>query len=115
MKITYNEKEKTLEINDDLKNHYFLMKFLITLNLINAVLRLINLKETGFGFQEIVWLIIGIISLIVLYFFLFKRSTSDKIELNRIQRLKEKAVFGRKRYSLILINGKKRNLMRIQK
>jgi hypothetical protein len=114
MKINYIKEEDSIEIKDDLKNNYFFMKFLVGLNILNAALRLINIKETGFGFQEIVWLIVGVVSLIVLYFFLFKRSTSDKIALSEIKRLKVKSVFGRKRYSLELTNGKQRNLIRLK-
>lgn len=110
MKINYNEKEKSIEIKDDLKSNFLLMKFLIVLNLLNAILRLINLGETGFGSMEILWLIIGLGSLILLYFFLFKKSTSGKIKLDRIKKLREKSIFGRKRYSLELVNGKQRDL-----
>ncbi len=114
MKINYIEEEDSIEIKDDLKKNYFFLKFLIALNILNAVLRLINIKETGFGIQEIVWLIVGIVSLIVLYFFLFKRSTSDRIARKDIKRLNVKSVFGRKRYSLELTNGKQRNLIRLK-
>lgn len=114
MKIIYNDEENSIEIKDDLKNSYFLVKSLIVLNLVNAVLRLINIEETGFGFQEILWLIIGLISLIVLYFFLYRKSTADKINLSSIKRLKEKSVLGRKRYSLELTNGKHRDLIRVK-
>ena len=114
MKIIYNDEENSIEIKDDLKNSYFLVKSLIVLNLVNAVIRLINIEETGFGFQEILWLIIGLISLIVLYFFLYRKTTADKINLSSIKRLKEKSILGRKRYSIELTNGKQRDLIRVK-
>ena len=110
MKIKYNEIDKSIEINDGLRNQYFVWKLLMILNLLNAILRLYNVKETGFGSEEIIWLILGIISLVILYFFIVKKSTLEKIPIEKIKQLKEKSIFGKKRFFLELINGKKRSL-----
>ena len=111
MKITYNEKENSLEIKDGIKKQYFILKLLMVLNLINALVRLIDVDKSEFGFIEIIWLVLGIISLILLYFFIFKRSTADKIEIEKIIGLKEKSAFGRKRFYLELADGKQRSLL----
>lgn len=114
MKIKYNEIEKSLEIKDGIKNHYFVMKFLMILNLLNAVLRLLNLNKTGIGFQEIIWFTLGIASLIILYLFTFKRTTKEKISIAEISGLKEKSILGRSRFSIKLLNGKKRELSELK-
>lgn len=111
MKITYNEKENSLEIKDGIKKQYFILKLLMVLNLINALVRLIDVNKSEFGFIEFIWLTLGILSLILLYFFIFKRSTAQKIEIDKIKGLKEKSAFGRKRFYLELSDGKQRNLL----
>jgi hypothetical protein len=110
MKIEYNEVERTIYIKDDLNNHYFMMKSLIVLNLINAILRLLNLEETGVGLQEILWFIIGAVSLITLYFFLYKKTTAEKFNIHEIKRIKKRSFLGRNKYYLELVNGTQRDL-----
>lgn len=68
MKIKYNEKEHSIEVNDDTKTHYFLMKTIMILNLANSILRLLDLKKNGMGILELFWIILGITSLVALYF-----------------------------------------------
>ncbi|MFD2907630.1 hypothetical protein ACFSX9_02675 [Flavobacterium ardleyense] len=114
MKIKYNEIDKSIEIKDGVKSHYFLMKFLIVLNLLNALLRIINIKKTGIGFQEIIWFALGFASLIILYLFIFKRTTLEKIPISEIKGLNRISIFGRSRFSIKLINGKKRELADIK-
>lgn len=114
MKIKYNEIDKTIEIQDGLKNYSFLVKMLMVLNLISAILNLSDVNETGMGFMEIIWLIMGIICLVVLYIFIVKKSTLEKIPVEKIKKLKEKSIFGKKRFSLELINGKKRDLTELK-
>ena len=110
MKIKYNESDKTIEIKDGIKTQYLILKILMVLNLANALIRLIGKSSTEYGVIEYFWIGLGIISLIILYYFLFKNSTADKIKVREINELSEKTVFGRKRISLELKNGKKRIL-----
>ena len=110
MQINYNEKNKTIEIKDGLKSQYFMIKALMYLNLINAILNVSYISEDGIGFMQIIWLILGIVSIVVLYFFIFKKSSQEHIQINTIERLTEKTVFGSKRLSLKLTNGKSRDL-----
>jgi len=114
MKIKYNEIDKSIEIKDGLKYYYFFMKLLMILDLITAILTLYNVKKTGMGFVEIIWLILGIASLIVLYIVIVKKSSLEKIPIGKIKRLKERSIFGRKRFSIELNNGKKRNLTELK-
>lgn len=114
MKIKYNETDKSIEIKDGMKTHYFVMKLLMSLNLINAILNLYDVNKTGFGFIEIVWLILGIASIIILFLFVYKKSTSEKIPVDKIERIKEKSVFGRRKFSIQLKDGKNRDLNEIK-
>jgi len=110
MKINYNELDKSIEIKDGLKSHYFIMKMLMILTILNAILNLYDVNKNELGFMEIIWFILGIISLIILYFFIVKKSTLEKIPIEKIKRLNEKSIFGRKRFSIELNDGKKRDL-----
>ena len=69
-------------------------------------------QTTEYGFIEYIWVGLGIISLVVLFMFmfLFKMSTAENIPVEQISRLEKKTVFGKKRFALVLKNGKKRNL-----
>ena len=110
MKVKYNELEKTIEIKDDLKFHYFVMKLIMILNLINAALNLFLIREAEFEIKEIIWLFLGIISFVILYNFIFIKTTLEVIPLDNIKELKEKSFFGRKQYFIELNNGRKRYL-----
>ena len=63
-----------------------------------------------YGVIEYFWIAIGIVSLLVLYYFVFKLSTAEEIPVDNIKSLNEKSVWGRKRFSFELTNGKKRHL-----
>lgn len=110
MDINYNQKDETIDIKDGLKSQYFMIKALMILNLVNALLNVSYISEDGIGFMQIIWLILGIVSIVVLYFYFFKKSSQEKIEIKTIERLTEKTVFGSKRLSLKLSNGKSRDL-----
>ncbi len=114
MNIKYNDIEKTIEIKDGIKNHYFAMKFLLIVNLLNAVLRLLDLNKTEIVFEEIIWFTLGIVSLILLYLFIFKRTTKEKIPIAEISELIERSILGRSKFSIKLLNGKKRELTELK-
>ena len=110
MKIKYNEIEKSIEIDDNLKFHYLVMKLIMILNLINAGLNLFLIREAEFGIKEIIWLFLGIISFVILYNFIFIKTTLEVIPIDNIKELKEKSFFGRKQFFIELNNGRKRYL-----
>ncbi len=114
MKINYNEKDKSIEIKDGLKSHFFIMKILMILTILNAILNLYDVNKNELGFMEIIWFILAIISLVILYFFIIKKSTLEKIPIEKIKRLNENSIFGRKRFSIELSNGKKRDLIEMK-
>ena len=110
MKIGFNKSENSIEIKDGLKNQYLILKILMILNLANAIIRIFGKQTTEYGPIEYFWIVLGIISLVVLFMFVFKLSTEEKISIVEITELEEKTVFGKNRFSLKLKNGKKRNL-----
>ena len=114
MKITYNENEKSIDINDGLKNHYLLVKTLLIITLINAILNLYDISKSTIGIMELIWILLGAISIKMLYSLFFKESSSEKIEVTKIQRFVEKTKLGKKQYYFELVNGKKRFLKSIK-
>ena len=115
MTIYYNEADKSIEITDGIKTYSVLMKLSMSLTLLNAILNLYDVyKKTGLGFIEIAWIIIGIASILILFRLVYKKSTLEKIPVDKIERLKEKIVFGRRRFSIQLKDGKCRELNEIK-
>jgi hypothetical protein len=110
MKINYNETDKSLEIKDGLKYYYLIIKIVIVLNLINAIIRITKLNKSQFGIEEYLWSATGVISVVALCFHFFKESAAEKIKIDDIKQLNEKIVYGNKRFSLELKNGKRRSL-----
>ena len=114
MKITYNETEKCVEIKDGLKNHFLLMKVLMILNLANSILNLSDVNINNFRFINLVWAILGTISILVLYKFIVKKTSAEKVPVDQIKGLDERIFMGRKKYFLELKNGKKRDLLEVK-
>lgn len=114
MKITYNETEKCVEIKDGLKNHFLLMKALMILNLANSILNLSDVRMDNFRFINVVWAILGIISILVLYNFIVKKTAAEKLPVDQIKGLNERTFMGRKKYFIELKNGKKRDLLEVK-
>ncbi len=112
MKIKFNENEKSLEIKDGLKTQYFLIKMSLILTLINSILfPVFVLDKKQLEWMAFIWIILGLASIGILIYQILKKSAAEKLNLSDICSLTEKQVFGRKRFSLKLKNGKMRDLM----
>jgi hypothetical protein len=61
-----------------------------------------------------VWIILGLVSMILLLYLKLKKSASEKLYVSEISSFTEKQIFGRKRFSLTLKNGKLRDLMELK-
>ena len=115
MRIKFNETKKSIEIKDGLKKQYLLMKISLIFTLINSVLfpvfisDKIQLEWVGF-----IWIILGILTIILLTYQIFKKTASEKLKISEISSLTEKHFFGRKRFSIKLKNGKLRDLLEIK-
>ena len=116
MKIKFNENEKTIEIKDGLKQQYFLIKMSLVFTLINSILfPVFVLDEKQLKWMGFIWIILGITCTGILIYQLLKKTASEKLNLSDITKLTEKQLFGRKRFSLKLTNGKFRDLMEMKK
>ncbi|MEM0578395.1 hypothetical protein [Flavobacterium polysaccharolyticum] len=114
MKLNYNTQDQTLVIQDGLKNHHFLLKLLMILNLLNAILNVSTFSISNVGFMQLVWIFLGLVSIVVLYNLTVKNTTLEKIPVNTIKGLKEYSFFGKKRLAIVLNNGKKRDLVEVK-
>jgi hypothetical protein len=61
-----------------------------------------------------IWIILGIFSIVLFAYQIFKKTASEKLKISEISSLTEKQFFGRKRFSLKLKNGKLRDLMEMK-
>ena len=111
MKIHFNKTNHSIEIKDGMKNRYWLYKFLIILNLLNAVLNLFNGIKNGFGIINLIWVVLGIVFTYFFYIYFYKKSVLDIIPVAQITGLKKKSLFGIKKYYFTLKNGKHRDLI----
>ena len=106
----FNSEKSVLKIDDNLKWNYFLIRSAVGLTVINSVLFPLGSDEPLFSFRTLIWVILGIICLLLLLYSLIKKSTSAEIPLSEIEEFRQKVLLGRKRHSLLLKNGKKRDL-----
>ena len=111
MNINYNEADQSIEIKYGVKSHLFLMKFLMIVTLTNSILNLYDMNASNFGFVTVIWLLLAIVSIVFLYHFIFKRSGLEKIPIGKIKGLNDRVFSGRKKYFLVLENGKTRDLL----
>ena len=115
MKIKFNETEKTIEIKDGLKKQYLLINISLIFTLVNSVLfPLFVLDTKQMEWMGFVWIILGIFSIVLFTYQILKKTASEKLNISEISSLNEKQVFGRKRFSLKLKNGKFRDLMEMK-
>ena len=113
MNVTYNEAAKAIEIKDGLKSHQFLMKIMMIILLINAILNLSN-DKIAFGFMKVLWLVLGMFAVVILHKYIFKKTGSEKIPADQIKGLSESVFLGRKKYFIVLQNGKQRDLLAVK-
>lgn len=112
MHINYNENDETIEIQDRIEMHYWITNVSVIFATINCLLfPFLILKKKQVEWIGFIWIVLGIAFFIVLIYQILKVSTSRKLKLSEINALKESQFLGRKKISLILNNGKHRNLM----
>ena len=110
MQLEINEAERFIKIKDLAKFNYFMVNILMGVIIINSILRLKKFAENQFDWLDIIWIIFGITGIFLILYQTFKKSVSGKIGFDEIESLEEKTVFGRKRFSIKLRNGKLRGL-----
>lgn len=110
MHIQLDKQQGTITIKDGTRTTYFILKALMVLNMMNAGLFLYKGSRTGFGFIEGLWIFLAVVSLIVLVYLVYRKSTQAELSLDQIVAYRAKNLFGRKQYALKLRNGKFRDL-----
>jgi glucan phosphoethanolaminetransferase (alkaline phosphatase superfamily) len=115
MNIKFNAIEKSIEIKDGLKTQYLMIKIILLITLLNSILfTVFVLAKKESEWLRFIWVILGLACLIVLFYLIMKKSTSEKLNLSEINSLNEKQIFGRKKLSLKLKNGKWRDLIEMK-
>ena len=114
MNIKVNAIEKTITITDDLKSHYLMLTIICVLNLFSAVIQLLDRSKTDIVGKDILYIVIGSGSIILLYIILLKKTTLNNIPIDAIERLSDKKMFWKKQYGIRLKNGRFRDLKEIK-
>jgi hypothetical protein len=114
MNIKVNAIEKTITITDDLKSHYLMLTIICVLNLFSAVIQLLDRSKTDIVGKDIIFIVIGSGSIILLYIILLKKTTLNNIPIDAIERLSDKKMFWKKQYGIRLKNGRFRDLKEIK-
>ena len=102
MNINYNTADGTIEIKDGMRMTYNVLKILMVINIFNASISYYNAPANGKGFLEILWICVGVLSLGVLFFLIFRKSTARVLPVGNIIRLKEKRLFGKRHFAFVL-------------
>ena len=91
MKIKFNETEKSIEIKDGLKKQYLLMNISLIFTLVNSVLfPLFVLDKKQMEWMGFIWIILGIFSIVLFAYQIFKKTASEKLKISEISSLTEK-------------------------
>ena len=110
MNVKYIPETNTFEIKDGLRMVYIVLMVLCLMNILNGAIYFIGNPVPPFEFLHYMWIIIGLASLVLLWFFIFRKSTLSKVPYDQILRVSEKKVLGKKKLQLKLKNGKTRDL-----
>ena len=114
MNINYDTAAGTIEIKDGMRTTYNVLKILMVLNIFNASISYYNAPANGKGFLEILWISVGLLSIAVLFYLIFRKSTARALPVSRIIRLKEKRLFGKRHFAFVLKGGKTRDLGKLK-
>lgn len=114
MQIEYNSQDKTIKIEDSIRQNFLLIYLLLVLNLINATVHLVtDTLLDQFSNWSYVWIFLGLISVFLLWFFLTKRTIKSTYEADSILHIERKSVGNRHRYRLVLHDRRIRELVTI--
>ena len=75
MQIEYNSQDKTITIEDSIRQNFQLIYALLVLNLANAILHLVtDIIADQVSSWSLIWMALGLISILLLWFFITKRT-----------------------------------------
>ncbi|MGA9239986.1 hypothetical protein [Robiginitalea sp.] len=110
MEVKYIPETNTFEIKDGLRTVYVVLIVVMLINILNGVIYFIGNRVPPFEFLHYMWISIAMASLVLLWFFIFRKSTLSQVPYDQILRVVEKKVLGKKKLQLQLKNGKTRDL-----
>ena len=64
--------------------------------------------------MKILWLVLGMLSVVILHKYIFKKTGSEKIPADQLKGISESVFLGRKKYFIVLQNGKQRDLLAVK-
>lgn len=110
--ITYNEKHNRIVIDDNAAVHNGLLIFILCANLFQSVMAGYRLySNTNTSSLDMLWIIIGIISVVVLLFMLLRKNISKNIPVKDIKQVYiKKSWTGHRSLIIQLVNGKVRTV-----
>jgi hypothetical protein len=110
MTKNYNVIGQTLEIKDDLKTHFLTMKLLMIIWIIIGISSLIGIFKEQTNLWSYIQIFLGFLAMIGLYDYQFKKTSENKILISEIESITERKILGTNRYYILLKNGKRRSL-----
>ena len=110
MQIEYNKQQETFIIQDGLKLQYLLIKIMMAVLLANAIIMIVTASKTGFSTLDYLWAVFGVVAVFTLHNLIFKKSTANQLSVKEIDHLKVRGIRDKSHFSLVLKNGKVRNL-----
>lgn len=110
MQIEYNKAQQKFTIKDGLKTQYMMVKAMMGILLVNAIIIFVTAYKTGFGSLDYVWVLFGLIAFYTLYNLIFKKSSQQELPIKDIDCLQIRNIRSKSHFSLLLKNGKVRNL-----
>jgi 3-hydroxy-3-methylglutaryl CoA synthase len=91
-----------------------MLTIICVLNLFSAVIQLLDRSKTDIVGKDIIFIVIGSGSIILMYIILLKKTTLNNIPIDAIERLSDKKMFWKKQYGIRLKNGRFRDLKEIK-
>jgi hypothetical protein len=110
MQIEYHKQQETFTIKDGLRSQYLMIKIMMVFLLVNSIVIVVTASRTGFETLDYLWVLFGFIALYSLYNLIFKKTAIGKIAVKDIAHLKVQNLRNKSHFSLVLKNGKVRNL-----
>ena len=110
MNVQFKPEKNTFEIKDGLRKVYIVLILLMLINILNGVIYFIGNRVPPFEFLHYLWICTGLASLVILWFFIFRKSSLSEVPLDQIRGVIEKKVLGKKKLLLQLKNGRTRDL-----
>lgn len=114
MQIEYNSRDKTITIDDSIRQNFLLIYVLLILNLGNSILHTVSdILANQMGNWTLIWIALGLISILLLWFFITKRTIKNNYETDSILHIECKITGNRYRYRMVLHDRRIRELVTI--